>query len=141
MIYTNGRYARGCVPYKIVIKECINIKDSMVQSAVLVCADTGEFDSGQSLAELAELARTAGAEVIAEIVQNRDSIDNATYIGKGKLEETAEFCRQNDVDLLIFDHELSGTQIKNIENVTDVKVVDRTMLILDIFAGRAHSKE
>ena len=111
------------------------------QRAVLVGIDTGEYDLAQSLDELAELADTAGADTIGRFVQNRDSQDNATFIGGGKLKEIRDFCRENEVDLLIFDGELSGSQMRNIEDITEVSVVDRTMLILDIFAQRATSSE
>lgn len=112
-----------------------------IQTALLVSVDTGEFDAETSLDELAELAATAGAEVIGSVIQKRKSLDSATCIGIGRLEEIAEICANNQIQLLIFDHELSATQIRNIEKATDCRVIDRTMLILDIFAGRAQSAE
>ena len=111
------------------------------ETAVLVSVDTGEFDVDSSLLELAELTKTAGAEVIGEITQKREAPDSATYIGKGKLEELSEFCEMNQPDLIIVDGELSPSQQRNIENITDVRVIDRTTLILDIFAMRALSGE
>lgn len=75
------------------------------------------------------------------MVQNLQSPNNATYIGAGKLQEVKDFCQQQDVDLVIFDDELSGAQIRNIEDIVDADVIDRTMLILDIFALRALSNE
>ncbi len=111
------------------------------ESAVLVCVDCGEYDPESSLDELEELAKTAGAEVVARMTQKRDKPDNATYIGTGKLEELQLFCEENEVDLLIFDAELSPSQTRNIEDETKVRVVDRTTLILDIFAARAMSGE
>ena len=111
------------------------------ETAVLVSVDTGEFDVDSSLLELTELAKTAGAEVIGEITQKREAPDSATYIGKGKLEELSEFCEMNSPDLVIVDGELSPSQQRNIENITDVRVIDRTTLILDIFAMRALSGE
>ena len=108
---------------------------------MLVSVDTGEFDVESSLLELAELTKTAGAEVIGEITQKREAPDSATYIGKGKLEELSEFCEANEPDLIIVDGELSPSQQRNIENITDVRVIDRTTLILDIFAMRALSGE
>jgi GTP-binding protein HflX len=111
------------------------------ETAVLVSVDTGEFDVESSLLELAELTKTAGAEVIGEITQKREAPDSATYIGKGKLEELSEFCEMNQPDLIIVDGELSPSQQRNIENITDVRVIDRTTLILDIFAMRALSGE
>ncbi len=109
--------------------------------AVLVCVDFDEYDPDSSLDELEELAKTAGAEVVARMIQKRDKPDNATYIGSGKLEELKSFCEDNEVDLLIFDAELSPSQTRNIEDETGVRVVDRTTLILDIFAARAVSGE
>lgn len=111
------------------------------QRAVLVGIDTGEYDLAQSLDELAELADTAGADVLGRFTQNREGQDNATFIGGGKLREVRDYCQQNEADLLIFDGELSGSQLRNIEEITGIEVVDRTMLILDIFAQRAVSSE
>ena len=111
------------------------------QKAILVGIDTGEYDLEHSLEELSELAKTAGAEVIGIFTQNRQSAENATFIGGGKLREIAEFAENQQADLLIFDGELSGTQLRNISDITGVDVVDRTTLILDIFAGRATSAE
>lgn len=111
------------------------------EKAVLICADTGEYDAESSLVELSELAKTAGAEVVCKIVQKREAPDGATYIGSGKLKELCDFCRSNEVDVIIADGELSPSQQRNIENETDVRVIDRTTLILDIFAMRALSGE
>lgn len=111
------------------------------EKALLISVDTGEFDADASIAELRELARTAGAEVMGEMVQKRAAIEGATYVGKGRLDEITEFCSANDIDLIIADSELSPVQVRNIENATDVRAIDRTTLILDIFAGRARSKE
>lgn len=111
------------------------------ERAVLVSVDTGEFDVDSSLAELTELAKTAGAEVICEMTQKREAPEPGTYLGRGKLEELSEFCENEKPDLVIIDGELSPAQQKNIETVTDVRVIDRTTLILDIFAQRALSGE
>lgn len=111
------------------------------EKALLIAVDTGDYDSETSMAELAELAKTAGASVIGEMIQKRDSVEAASYVGKGRLEEICEFCSSNDIDLIIADGELSPVQVRNIEDKTDTRVVDRTTLILDIFAGRARSKE
>lgn len=112
-----------------------------ISKAILVCADTDEFDAEKSLDELEELAKTAGAQVVARAVQKRPSVDNATCVGSGKLEEIKILCESLEPDLIIFDHELSGSQIRNIENILKVHTIDRTMLILDIFAQRATTKE
>ncbi len=110
------------------------------QRALLVAADCGEWDAQSSLDELAELAKSAGAEVVGRVIQNRTEYDRATLVGRGKLDEIKAFAEANDVELLIFDHELTAANIRNLEDATDVAVIDRTMLILDIFASRAVTK-
>lgn len=109
--------------------------------AILVSADTGEFDSERSMDELEELAKTAGVEVVATVTQKRPSYDTATCIGSGRLEELAEEAAQLEADIVIFDHELTANQTRNIEKILDIRVIDRTTLILDIFAQRALTKE
>src|SRR5246500_3786307 len=94
-----------------------------------------------SLDEMRELAASAGARIIDEVIQRRDRPDAATYIGKGKVEELREQVLVEGVDVVIFDDELSPSQAKNLEELLDTKVVDRTGLILDIFARRARTKE
>src|SRR5438477_8621914 len=94
-----------------------------------------------ALDELRELATSAGARIIDEVIQRRDRPDPATFIGKGKVEELREQVVEEGVDLVIFDDELSPGQAKNLEEALDTKVVDRTGLILDIFARRARTKE
>ena len=95
----------------------------------------------ESLDELAELAETAGGELIGEGIQKIISRHPATYIGKGKAEEFAAFCKQNDVDTVIFDDELSPAQTRNLEKIFEIKILDRTALILDIFSQRARTRE
>lgn len=109
--------------------------------AVLVGVDSGTYDAEVSIDELEELARTAGAIVSAKMIQKREKPDTATYIGSGRLQEVKEYAEANDVDLLIFDCELTPSQQRNIEDETDIRVIDRTTLILDIFASRARSGE
>ncbi len=99
------------------------------------------IESEESLEELARLAETAGAEVAGSFLQHRDKPDTAMYIGKGRAEELARECQALEADLCIFDEELTGVQVRNLEEVLQVKVIDRTALILDIFAGRASSAE
>ena len=111
------------------------------EKALLIAVDTGEYDIDVSMQELEELADTAGAQVLAQLVQKRPAIENATYVGRGRLDEIAEFCETNEVDLIIADSELTPVQVRNIEDATGVRTIDRTTLILDIFAGRARSKE
>ena len=109
--------------------------------AILIGADTGEYDAESSMDELSELAQTAGAEELARVIQKREACEAATVIGEGKLAEVKELCGSLGAELLIFDCELTASQIRNVEDETDVRVIDRTMLILDIFAGRAVSRE
>jgi GTP-binding protein HflX len=116
------------------------------ESAVLVGLSTDPrqqaiAESEHSLAELAELARAAGATVYASFLQRRPAADPATLVGSGKIEEVHQACVEHQADLVIFDDELSGAQIRNIEKICGCKVIDRTMLILDIFASRAQSRE
>lgn len=118
-----------------------NKTDDLPVKAVLACVDTGEFDAEVSINELAELAATANAEVVGTIIQKRPAYDPATCMGAGRLEELKEQLEPLDAELVIFDHELTGVQVRNIEEILDVRVIDRTTLILDIFAQRARTKE
>ena len=111
------------------------------ERALLVEVDTGDYDAEASLAELYELVRSAGAEACGAMTQKRSSPDSATCVGSGIMKEIADFVRKYEIDLLVFDRELSPTQIRNIERASGVRAVDRTMLILDIFALRAQSRE
>ncbi len=108
---------------------------------MLVAVDTGEYDCDSSLAELEELAQTAGAQVSGFISQKRDRPDGALFLGSGRLDELKEFCENNEIDVVIADSELSPVQQRNMENLLDRRVIDRTTLILDIFAQRAISNE
>jgi len=109
--------------------------------AILAAVDTGSFDVDSSLEELEELAKTAGIETLGYLVQRRNGIDLATCIGSGKLEELSELISAHNATLVIFDHELSATQLRNLEAACGVAVIDRTMLILDIFAQHARTSE
>jgi GTPase len=100
-----------------------------------------EFDADESLAELRTLAGSAGAKVVGEILQRRDRPDPATLIGAGKLEEIAGVAASVNADLLLFDHDLSASQQRNIEQIVKLRVIDRTQLILDIFARHARTRE
>lgn len=118
------------------------------EKAILVGLDTAQNKNGESadeakrsLDELGELAKTAGLEVLEKVLQKRPARDAAYYIGRGKIEQLSLMLQALGADTLVFDEELSGAQIRNIENQTGVKVLDRTMLILDIFAQRARSSE
>ena len=100
-----------------------------------------EFDADESLAELRTLAESAGATVVGEILQRRDRPDPATLIGAGKLEEIAGAVASANADVLLFDHDLSPSQQRNIEKIIQRRVIDRTQLILDIFARHARTRE
>lgn len=116
-------------------------EDERRERALLVSIDTGEFDAAVSLEELAELAATAGAEVVDTAIQKKETPDKATCLGSGRAEELALQCAAEDIDLVIVDRELTPTQQRNLEDIFPCRVIDRTTLILDIFAGRAQSAE
>ena len=112
------------------------------ERVILIGVQTGVGDDVEaSLDELDELAQTAGAETAAKVIQNREAVHPGTYIGKGKIEEVASLLRALDANGVICDDELSPAQLNNLERELDCKVMDRTLLILDIFAGRAVSSE
>ena len=115
--------------------------EEKIPRALLVSVDTGGYDAQASLDELEELVKSAGAEPAFTVTQKLQKPESATYVGSGKLQEIKDVCQAQEIDLIVVDSELSPTQIKNIENFTDVRVIDRTTLILDIFALRARSKE
>jgi GTPase len=100
-----------------------------------------EPDPGESLEELAELAKSAGAEVIGSTLQRTSAPDPATLVGRGKVADIRSAAGAAGADFVIFDHDLTPTQLRNLEEATDLKVLDRTQLILDIFARRARSRE
>jgi len=102
---------------------------------------TGRQETEELLDELALLADTAGGDVIARFTQDRDRIDPASFIGKGKVEELRVFVEGNSIPLVVFDDDLSAVQVRNLERDLDCKVLDRSALILDIFAARAKSME
>lgn len=118
----------------------IEIKQEQ-ERAILVAVDTGAYDAAVSLDELGELAQTAGAVVLGKISQKRPAMDKATCVGSGMLEQIKGQAAALDANLLIFDHELTASQLRNIEDAVGIAVVDRTTLILDIFAQRARSRE
>lgn len=113
---------------------------SEISRAILVGLELNE-DISYYMDELENLAFAAGIEVIGQLTQSRARPDNATYIGRGKVEELAELCESMEANMVIFNDELSGVQLRNLEEKIDAKVIDRTILILDIFAERAVSKE
>lgn len=100
-----------------------------------------EEDISYSMEELWALAEAAGVDVAGEMIQNKERPNTATYIGKGKVDELAEMCVRLEADTVIFNDELSGMQLRNLEDRLNARVIDRTILILDIFASRAVSRE
>ena len=124
----------------------INFDENKVRGrAVLVALDMyrkkGDITFADSLSELGELAHAANFEVVKTFTQSKDKPEGATYIGKGKIEEIQMFIKIHDIDIIIFDDELGGIQIRNLNEIFDTEIMDRTALILDIFASRATSKE
>ena len=126
----------------------IELSDSLVgRQPAQTVADSREravlmgIESRESLEELRRLAETAGAEVVGSFLQKRDRPDSALCIGKGRAEELARDCQALEADVCIFDEELTGVQARNLEEILRTKVIDRTTLILDIFAQRASSAE
>ncbi len=115
------------------------VHEAEEEKAILVgIKDDSPYDT---LAELAELAKTAGAQIAASVPLSKRAIDNATYVGSGKAEELSLLGSEKEADLFIFDDELSATQQRNLEETLGAPVIDRTTLILDIFATRAQSRE
>lgn len=118
-----------------------NLND-IVEKVILIGVETPEArDVEASLDELSELAKTAGAETVGRVIQSREYAHPATYIGQGKLDEVADMIQRTGATGIICDDELSPSQMRNLEKELDIKVMDRTVLILDIFAGRATSAE
>jgi GTP-binding protein HflX len=122
------------------VNEIIKTKETAILVGCLI-DNRDEERMRLSMEELAELADTAGVEVLDVITQNRDRIDPAWYLGTGKIDELAQRAEELDVDVVIFNDELSPSQTRNLDRIFDCKVIDRTQLILDIFAGRAQSRE
>lgn len=122
------------------IKDDGTVVEREEYKAILVGVSLGE-DISYSLEELEGLAEAAGIETLGVMTQNAEKINAATYIGKGKLDELAELVHNMEADLVVFNDELSGMQLRNIEDACGCRVIDRTILILDIFADRATSME
>ena len=122
----------------------IEIPQKIVERALLVALIKGNVDSDivkEHLDELEELASTAGAETVRKIVQAKYSADPAFYIGKGKAGELIDVVEKDQIDVMIFDDDLSPTQVRNLERTLNRKIIDRSGLILDIFASRAKTRE
>ena len=108
------------------------------ERVILVGVSTRENDDTEdSLDELKDLVKTAGAEAVGRVIQKRELVHPGTYVGKGKIEEIRELLWELDATGIVCDDELSPAQMNNLTDILDVKVMDRTMVILDIFAGRA----
>ncbi len=121
--------------------ELIDLKETK-ERVLLFAVSLGENDDTEkSLDELEELVETAGALTVGRMIQNREKIHPGTYLGKGKIEELKELLWENDATGVVCDDELSPVQLRNLEDGLETKVMDRTMVILDIFAGRAKTRE
>ena len=122
----------------------IEVSGRTNERAILAALDTRQTSRDiveEHLSELEELALTAGAETVMKLIQDRSVRDSAFYIGKGKAEELAYLVEQNEIDLVIFDDDLSPVQVRNLEKLINKKIIDRSGLILDIFASRAKTNE
>jgi GTP-binding protein HflX len=123
----------------------IEIPQPPIRERALLVGTAGHgvsrYECEDSLRELAQLADTAGAEIVDTIMHNRPRVDPAFFIGKGKAEFVANLAQEENIDVLVFDDDLSPTQAKNLENLCDTKIIDRSGLILDIFARRAKTRE
>lgn len=117
------------------------VEEARLERGILVGLDRGERDFEESFKELAQLASSAGAVIVERLVQKMSSPTAPYYIGKGKAKEIAEVCRQKKVSFVLFNEELSPIQCRNLSSLFGCKVLDRTQLILDIFAQRAKTKE
>ena len=108
------------------------------EKLILVSVSTSDYDDSlESLEELEELVKTAGGICVGEVIQKRENVSQATYVGKGKIEEIRELALATGADGIVCDDELSPAQIRNLEDALELKIMDRTLVILDIFA-RGH---
>lgn len=116
--------------------------EQIQEKVILIAVSTSdEDDTPASLDELEELAETAGAVTAGRVIQNREKVHPGTYLGKGKIDEVRELVWELGATGVICDDELSPAQLRNLEEALDIKVMDRTMVILDIFAARANTRE
>ncbi|MBQ5325623.1 MAG: GTPase HflX [Oscillospiraceae bacterium] len=113
----------------------------MYTKTMLAAVDTGEYNIDDSIKELTALCEAAELDVAFSIVQKRDNPENKYYLGEGKLEEAKQLAQANEIQLCVFDCELTGSQIRNISDYLEIEVIDRTMLILEIFSRRATTSE
>ena len=121
--------------------ELIDLKE-IEEKVILIAVSTGDGDDTMaSVDELEELVKTAGAVTVDKMIQNRERIHPGTYLGKGKIQEVKERAWELGATGVVCDDELSPAQLRNLEQALDMKVMDRTMVILDIFAARANTRE
>ena len=121
--------------------ELIEIGEQQERVILFAASTNDSDDTEESVEELKELVKTAGAETVGTVIQNRENIHPATYLGKGKIQELKEMVWESGATGVVCDDELSPAQLKNLEDALDTKVMDRTMIILDIFAARAKTRE
>ena len=121
--------------------ELIEIGEQQERVILFAASTNASDDTEESMEELRELVKTAGAETVGVVIQNRENIHPGTYLGKGKIQELKEMVWESGATGVVCDDELSPAQLKNLEDALDTKVMDRTMIILDIFAARAKTRE
>ena len=121
--------------------ELIEIGEQQERVILFAASTNDSDDTEESVEELKELVKTAGAETVGTVIQNRENIHPGTYLGKGKIQELKEMVWESGATGVVCDDELSTAQLKNLEDALDTKVMDRTMIILDIFAARAKTRE
>ena len=121
--------------------ELIEIGEQQERVILFAASTNDSDDTEESVEELKELVKTAGAETVGTVIQNRENIHPGTYLGKGKIQELKEMVWESGATGVVCDDELSPAQLKNLEDALDTKVIDRTMIILDIFAARAKTRE
>ena len=118
-----------------------NGQEKILTRTLIAGVDCGEYDIDDSMKELENLCEAGDLQVVCQVVQRKDNPENKYYLGEGKMAEVKELCHNNEVELCVFDCELTGSQIKNISDFLEVEVIDRTMLILEIFSKRATTSE
>ena len=121
--------------------EMIEIKEQEERVILVAVSTDDNDDTVNSVQELSELVSTAGAVTVGTVIQNRENIHPGTYVGKGKIEEIREMAWEREATGIVCDDELSPAQLRNLEDALQMKVMDRTMVILDIFASRARTRE
>ncbi|MBQ2023215.1 MAG: GTPase HflX, partial [Lachnospiraceae bacterium] len=121
--------------------EMIELKEQEERVILVAVSTDDNDDTVNSVQELSELVSTAGAVTVGTVIQNRENIHPGTYVGKGKIEEIREMAWEREATGIVCDDELSPAQLRNLEDALQMKVMDRTMVILDIFASRARTRE